>query len=524
MKKRSLLIGGFIVIGLFFLYNLDKSFFYKIQGIHSWRQADCLGMTYNYYLNGLNFFDSSFLCINPSTCSGKVVGEFPVLYYLTALLWKIFGQHEIILRAIDFGLLLLGFYYLYKLSKKIVGDTFLKSAPVLLLAGSPVLIYYSNNYLPDVPALGLVLAGFYYFYEHTLYPDNKKLWKASIFWLIAMLLKVTYGILPLSSIAVFLMKSIKEKKFIANIKQSLPFFVSLFLVACWYLYANSYNEKNQSHHFLLTGLMPIWKVDPQVIHEVTRLIFTTRTNQLYPNFINLFFIASFFFFLVNRKRVNGMLLSITSLTFTGTIVYFLFWYKQFEAHDYYLINFLPFFACVFLLFLDYYKSVPPSLFRKALTVIPVVLIVLNIYYTAVNIRLRAYHYDDILKYSLSDKNEIELYKYMDKLYVEFIRPFETCKPYLGKLGVRPGDKAIILPDYTYNMTLYLTGLRGFTACGSAGIDGYTYNFNADVLRYQIKCGVKYLIIYDNRILLNEGLKEFTKHPIGKYQNIVVYKL
>src|ERR1700741_2991698 len=207
-NKREIIIVSLICIGLFFLFNLDKSFFYKIQGIHSWRQADCLGLTYNYYINGLNFFDSSFLAINPATCSGKVVGEFPLLYYVTAALWKVFGQHEIILRAINFIILVFGGVYLFKLSTKILPDSSLRFMPVLFLCGAPVLVYYSNNYLPDVPALGLVLIGFYHFYQFLLDPEKGNLRKASLFWLFAMLLKITFGILPLASVAALLIEGL----------------------------------------------------------------------------------------------------------------------------------------------------------------------------------------------------------------------------------------------------------------------------------------------------------------------------
>ena len=222
--------------------------------------------------------------------------------------------------------------------------------PVLGIMGSPVIVYYCNNYIPDIPALGLVFAGFYYYYEFMQAPESNKLIKTSLFWTLAMLLKITAGILPLAAMAVLFIEALRKKKLVFYIKQSLPFVAGLVLVAWWYSYANATNEKNQSHNFLLTGLMPIWDVTKEVLPLKTEAIFDWSIKQLFPNFINVFFVILYFFLLFSYKRVNRTLLNITSFCLIGTITYFMFWYNQFEAHDYYFINFIPFYVCLFLLF------------------------------------------------------------------------------------------------------------------------------------------------------------------------------
>lgn len=523
-KKESLLLF-FIGIILFFVFDLERSFFYKIQGIHEWRQADCLGLTYNYYINGLNFFDISFLCVNTATCHGKVVGEFPILYYFTAILWKVFGQHEIILRLLNFSIFLIGLVYLNKLSKKFFPQGWLSFIPVLSIIGSPVIVYYCNNYIPDIPALGLVIIGFYYYFEFLNEPEKNKLIKTSVFWTFAMLLKITAGILPLAAMIVLVLYSIKNKQLILVLKQSIPMVFCFLIVASWYYYANTTNEKNQSHHFLLTGILPIWNVPKEIFSLKTEVIFSRTITQLFPNAINILFIVLFFFLIVNYKRVSKPLLYITLFSFIGTVGYFILWYNQFEAHDYYFINFIPFYICLFLLFGSYYSSLEKKVFSKNIIIgLWGSIIIFNIYNSAVNIRLRYYHDDFILKSSFTKVHELELYEYLEKLHRVYIKPFETCKPYLKQIGLDESKKVIILPDYTYNMTLYYSGLRGFTSCGRSGVDGYTYIHDDGAINSQINCGAKYLFIYDDRLLQVEGLKKYLTHPIGKYQNIIIYEL
>jgi len=202
----------------------------------------------------------------------------------------------------------------------------------------------------------------------------------------------------------------------------------------------------------------------------------------------------------------------------------MFWYNQFEAHDYYFINFIPFYVCLFLLFGSYYSSLEKKTTKNIFSVIMVLVMLFNIYNSAVNIRLRYYHTDFLLKNSFVHKNKMELFEYLDKLHRIYIKPFETVKPYLNQIGVDQNAKVIILPDYTYNMTLYYTGMRGFSACGRAGVDGYTYSHDEGAFAAQVNCGAKYLFIYDDRILLNEALSKYPKRPIGKYQNILIYEL
>ncbi|HEY1037933.1 MAG TPA: glycosyltransferase family 39 protein [Bacteroidia bacterium] len=524
LKKREGLLLFLLGIGLFFLFEYQKTFLYKVQGIHEWRQADCLAQVYNYYTNGFKFFDTSFLCINTSNCSGKVAGEFPILYYVTAILWKVFGQHEIILKLINFSLFLMGLVYLYKLGKKLFPDSWLKSLPVLFIIGSPVIVYYSNNYLPDIPALGLVFTGFYFFYDYLLEPQKKKLWKAGLFWVFAILLKITAGILPLASIAVLLFMAIREKQLGLRLKHLLPFAGGLVLAGAWYVYAFRYNEANQSHHFLLTRLMPIWELKGEALSLKTEAIFRDTIPELFPKVLNIIFLAVYLFLLFNFKRLLRPLVLISIITFIGTVIYFLFWYIQFEAHDYYFLNFIPFYACVFLLICNYYATVRHKALKIGITTLSLLLVMYNLYNGAVNIRLRYYHNDFLLQTASIHEDRRNLFLYLEKMHRFYITPFETCKPYLKQIGIKPEDRAIILPDYTFNMTLYYTGLRGYTACGRVGVDGWYYVHDENVMQSQIKCGAKYLLVYDERILEHKELLKYTTKPIGRYQNIIIYQL
>jgi hypothetical protein len=69
--------------------------------VHQWRQAACLSLADNYYEGNWNLFEPSMhIQFSDNGTSGKSAGEFPLLYYIVAILWKIFGKHEFIFRLL----------------------------------------------------------------------------------------------------------------------------------------------------------------------------------------------------------------------------------------------------------------------------------------------------------------------------------------------------------------------------------------------------------------------------------------
>src|SRR5437764_5178236 len=122
-------------------------------------------MALEYYAEGNCFWQPSVHNL-AGEGTGKAAGEFPVLYFLVAQLWKIFGYHEYIFRLTNILILFLALFFLFRIVENILKDSFWAIATALLLFTSPLLVYYTNNFLPNVAALSLSIIGLCFFVKY----------------------------------------------------------------------------------------------------------------------------------------------------------------------------------------------------------------------------------------------------------------------------------------------------------------------------------------------------------------------
>ncbi len=158
------------LLGLFFTYSFQDILFLRPQSIHQWRQADCLQIAHNYLTESWNFFSPSIHnYFSDGETSGKTAGVFPLLYFFVAIIWKIFGEHEFIYRIVTLSIFFGGLFALYNLLKKLLQNNFWALTVTFFLFTSPLLVFYSNNFLPNVPAFSFVLIGWYFFTSSTIH-------------------------------------------------------------------------------------------------------------------------------------------------------------------------------------------------------------------------------------------------------------------------------------------------------------------------------------------------------------------
>ena len=146
ISKNSLAYLGFaiLIVGIFFNLRLDQIFFSNPFGIHYVRQTDSLAFATHYYHNGFNFFDTGIL--NNDSVNGKAVCEFPIIYYITALLYTLFGEHLFILKLLNLIVIIFGLFSLFQLSVRLFNDYFYAFLVPLFLFTSTVFNYYVFNY------------------------------------------------------------------------------------------------------------------------------------------------------------------------------------------------------------------------------------------------------------------------------------------------------------------------------------------------------------------------------------------
>ncbi len=499
----SIWIFLLVIFTISIIYNYQHILFLSPQSLHQWRQCDCLSLTMNYYQDNNNFFTPAVHHLGGDG-TGKTVSDFPVIYFTVAQLWKVFGQHEFILRLINLLLFFTGITALFKTVETILKDSFIAVFSAALLFTSPILVYYSNNFLMDVPAFSLALVGLCFFTQFFIKQKNKYFLLFGACFALAGLLKIS-SMLSFMGITILFIAEIagikfreKGKIFNQPLRQGLVIISVYVILLSWYLYAKSYNEKYNAGNFLL-GILPIWKFDHQQINEMLKAVVENSKWAYFYRATQLLFVMMLLIIIVKYKKIKKPLMLLTILIAAG-FGGFLVLFFQALAHDYYVVNMLilvPFILVTFLLLMkESYQRIYYSFIFRILLVAFLV------------------HNIDFARRRMNDRYNAEGWQNAE--YIKHNKAFEEIKPYLATLGIQQADRVISLSDNSINITLYLMNQKGWT--------NYGLNADSTLIAEKISMGAKYLFIYDKEIYKNKTIETFTRKKIGEFKGIDIYKL
>lgn len=520
-ENRSNLVFLVLLFTISLLYGYPKILTNRPSSIHQWRQSDCLSITMNYYMEGRNFFEPAIHWVGDGK-DGKTVSDFPIIYYSVAKLWSIFGYHEFIFRLVNLLIVFSGLFCLYKLIEGLLSDVFWATIITLSLFTSPILVYYSNNFLADAPAFGLALIGCFFFWKG--YAKQEKLWYYSsfLFFLLAGLIKVSslisfIAIFTIHIYLVFFYK--KEKWWFFKWYNLMPYVITLSIVVCWLKYAVYYNQKNMSGIFL-TNIYPIWDLG---IPEIKR-IWQCLCNDLIPAYFNkwtLYFVLLLFVgVLTFYRKVNRYLLFITVLVFLGVLTYLVLFYRAFTVHDYYLTNLLIFLPLPAITILEMVKRNYGQVFQmRSIKILAVCALAFLVYKTAVINRMKYSITDSIVKTNfVISKGYTNQWVWFHWNYENHFKAYETITPYLRQIGLKRTDRVLSLSDESINISLYLMDQKGFTAFGYGEMP-----FDQRMKLYK-RNGVEFLIIDTSAYNKQQYLQSYVDVKKGSYKNINIYKL
>jgi hypothetical protein len=516
-KKNNFLLFLILTI-VSAIYGYFEILNFKPYGIHYWRQSDCISYAANYHDRNLPFLKPEIYWIG-STESARTVSEFPALYYLTAQIWKITGQHEIVLRMINIMLVFTGLFFLFKLFYGHTKSQFWSIVSVVLIFTSPILVFYTNNFLSDAPAFGLALIGLYFGWKYYNSYKVKYLYFTALFFLFAGLLKISsmIGLLAFIPIHIYLLFFDKERR--VRLNSVFPFLIVFAGLWIWYSYAIQYNEENVGGVFL-QGILPIWELDKQQVSEV----FSLFRKSLIPAFFNknaLILMGNLLLIvLVLVKKTNKFLLSYFFILIAGITAYFFLFYQVFNVHDYYQLNMLVMIPAFLLLFIDLlsrsYSSVLNNKWLKiAILFFTTILIILT-----AQINRKKYfnaEKDFIVKHGIYNVDQVWEWHHQD--YKRRFKALESIRPFLKEIGIKHDDKLISIPDPTPNFSLYLLGHKGWSDFGHPP-EKHEENF----YNY-IKYGADYLVVNDTSIFSQRKfMGKYKENLVGNYENVYIYKL
>jgi 4-amino-4-deoxy-L-arabinose transferase-like glycosyltransferase len=349
LDKKYLFLFIISIIALSIHFKYHKILFYEPQSMDYWRQSDCTSFALNYYQNGMHFFQPELHNLLEGNSDGRTVGEFPIIYYCVAAIYKIFGLHIFIFRFFNLLIFYFGLIALFKLTFRLTKDVFFSFVTPLLLFSSPIVLFYANNFLSDIPSLSFVFIALNCLLKYQEKAQLKDFWFFVLFFTLAVLLKANAIIVFTALGGLYFFEWIKwtEKDVPKISHHKLVNFIGFSLVViiaiCWYSWAIHYKAMNHTD-FMGTQTWPGWP-----LWEVSSGDFVSAITKLFRNFDELFslplsalFFFLFPFILFNLKYLPFLLKGIFILTLLGIFLFYAFFFFGFSDNAYYYINLLIF--------------------------------------------------------------------------------------------------------------------------------------------------------------------------------------
>ncbi|MGZ3883606.1 MAG: ArnT family glycosyltransferase [Bacteroidia bacterium] len=505
MKAQKLIASIFILISLHCFYkytgvydNIHK----RPCSVHSWAQCERASIALNFYQVDMNFFKPR---IHKVLDGEGITGlEFPFVNYSAAILYKLFGFNEMYYRLFVMLTLVFGLVLFNLLCYSVTKSYLLALAAVASAALSPILLFYTANFLPDTTSLGFVLAAWYFFYRYLETGRQQKLILFFVFALLAALIKITSIIVFCVLIGLVVLDYMK---FFHKTRQNLPLFANklkvlglsllgMALVFAWYKYAQWLSDTYHSDAFLLKQNLVTTKKE---MSEIWKVVKETWVPHYYAQETYTLIVCVAFSFLIGFKYVSRLLFTITFLTLMGSCCFVFLMLVQFRNHDYYIITLLPFVFLLMLTFVDMVVKLADNFFPP-LKFIVLVIIFFNakecILWNKESFSLRY----DAVSYS----------------YTGDFRPYEDLEPKLRAMGIKRTDVTMSAYDFSFCNSLYLMNQMGWT------IDK---EFTPDFVKWMMeKTQPQYLVLSDTALFNKTYPNNFKDKIIGYHRGLFIYKL
>src|SRR3989339_2159553 len=168
MKNKSVYI--LLSIVLFSIIMHLKGITSPLLDFHAWRQTQTAMIARNYYENGFKFFNPQVDWYGQE--SNKRAGtEFPVFSFIIALLYKMFGMHDILGRFLAVFFSAMSSVYLFLLLRKYF-EFWYAYISTLIFIILPINIYFTRTVQPESIMLFSIISGLYYFINYLENPSK----------------------------------------------------------------------------------------------------------------------------------------------------------------------------------------------------------------------------------------------------------------------------------------------------------------------------------------------------------------
>ncbi|WP_185281955.1 glycosyltransferase family 39 protein [Hymenobacter sp. NBH84] len=345
LRKEKLYqsIAVCLFIGLALVFNAPYLSWLP-RGLHEWAQSDRLALALGYYDYQFDFF-------HPRTLSlvtvDRVTGtELPLQAYIASLFGLLVGRQHITVafRCLDLAMMVVGFYYLFRLMYESTGNFVAGLVPAAFLLGSPIFIYYSGNYTPDPFSASLLFVAIYHYWRF-YYRDRqfRHLIVATVLAGLAMLVKVTSGVYFFAFTGVIVLISYFWPT-LFTARQKVQFLGMIMLVVLaligYFLYHEHLNKAYGSGLFLNTTL-PIssWPAHRAIWTKIWIGWISEYFTHVDYALLKISWGLLVVYAIVQWRHASAYLplLALFGVTLLGITIMYLLLGIQLVPHDYYII-------------------------------------------------------------------------------------------------------------------------------------------------------------------------------------------
>ncbi len=481
--KKSVLLIFFTVLTALSLFMHFPHLKKDLISIHVWRQTQTQTTIDNFYEEDFNIF-------NPRQNSrgdgdGIFRMEFPLMQWLIAGLYKIFGQSIFLTRIFMFITGIFSILGIFLFIRLIFNSDIAGIIAAWALCFSPSFYYYTINPLPDNFAFALSIWGVYFVFKWIKTDKLNNVICGCILLSLATLCKlpfILYWIIIPTHIIIKLFKKEKTlKSFIWVIFVSAAF-ISLPLV--WYLNVISGWKGNG----IVTGMLDN-KYSWSVIFDYLQNNFISVLPELLINYaaVPFFIIGIFVIFKKELWKSDSFL--IYAVWGVAILAYFLFEINMIaKIHDYYLF---PFYPLIVILIVTGAKFL---LDKKMLIMRYFVLFALILLPITAHLRMN-------VRWNEDDPG--------------FNKDLLVYKTQLRK-AVPDNSLCVVGNDVSHHIFLYYIHKKGWVFEED--------NLTADALEDMISRGAIFLYTDSEIILQDKKIQQLLSHKIAQYGTISVWKL
>lgn len=494
-KKESIFFNFLfwvLLIGAVLAYNFHQIGHFGPVSVHSWRQADSASFALRYYQDGMEFFSPK--VHNMQGGQGEAVAEFPIMYYLAAALYHLFGPKPILLRLLNFALLALGLFALFRLLRRLLDSWAMALLLPMLILGVPVLIFYGYNFLPNSVGFGFTLlaAGAFFRYQRSGKMGHYYLMCGLA--LLGALIKISV-LIPFLALAgtLFLEKLLPARQETMKTPGWGGFLASslavIGLVGFWYKWAADYNLAHQSS-VLMTSIRPFWQMAKEDF-DYSMLVITGPYRYweiILSKYTLWLFMGLWILELALFRKIPRPAYLFLALLSLGVLSFLALFFSQLLVHGYYWIDVLALLVYVFALALWLMKTSMPRAFH----------------HWAFGLALSAFVVFN-LNFCRSMMERFYSAEYLSDINPGFFKQ-EELQAFYREHGISYDSTLVnVGPDLTPNLSLYYLNLRGWNR-------RLENNFKDANVIWQANNNVDYFVVVDTAYFQQEGLERTFSCP------------